>query len=67
MCGCGIRSLSYLVEAEADFVLANDADDHQRRVILSNLSRVSRSGGEGDERRGVVTHSDANRIMSECY
>lgn len=48
-------------------MLANDADDHQRRVILSNLSRVSRFGEEGGERRWVVTHLDANRVMSECY
>ncbi|KAA8533981.1 hypothetical protein F0562_031498 [Nyssa sinensis] len=65
MCGCGIRSLRYLVEAEADFVLANDANDYYRRVILSNLLQVSR--GFGDERRWILTHSDANRVMTECY
>lgn len=65
MCGCGIRSLRYLVEAEADFVLANDANEDYRRTILENLSRGSGFSEEG--RRWVVTHSDANRVMTECY
>ncbi|KAL9421818.1 hypothetical protein AB3S75_034147 [Citrus x aurantiifolia] len=34
MCGCGIRSLRYLAEAKADFVMANDGNDAHRRVIL---------------------------------
>lgn len=66
MCGCGIRSLRYLAESNADFVLANDADDVHRRVILSNLSsRVSRIEEDG-KRRWVVTNDDANRVMMEC-
>ncbi|XP_050208773.1 tRNA (guanine(26)-N(2))-dimethyltransferase [Mercurialis annua] len=65
MCGCGIRSCRYLIEAEADFVLANDANDEYRGVIVGNLKQVER--GFGDERRWVVTHSDANRVLSECY
>ncbi|CAE5958461.1 unnamed protein product [Arabidopsis arenosa] len=65
MCGCGIRSLRYLVEAEADFVMANDANDANRRVITDNLSKVER--GIGDERRWVVTHMLANKAMIERY
>ncbi|GLT38439.1 hypothetical protein SLA2020_126900 [Shorea laevis] len=65
MCGCGIRSLRYLVEADADFVLANDANDKHRRVVLQNLSQVER--GSGDKKRWAVTHFDANRILTHCY
>uniref|UniRef100_A0A6N2KY79 tRNA (guanine(26)-N(2))-dimethyltransferase n=1 Tax=Salix viminalis TaxID=40686 RepID=A0A6N2KY79_SALVM len=65
LCGCGIRSLRYLMESKADFVLANDANDEHRRVILDNLKRVDR--GFGDERKWAVTHLDANRVLSECY
>ncbi|KAJ8771129.1 hypothetical protein K2173_023454 [Erythroxylum novogranatense] len=65
MCGCGIRSCRYLIEAKADFVLANDANDEQRRVVLGNLKKVER--GFGDERRWAVSHFDANRILTECY
>ncbi|KAE7996502.1 hypothetical protein FH972_001217 [Carpinus fangiana] len=66
LCGCGIRSLRYLVGAEADFVLANDANDEYRSIISENLSRAV-PRGFGDERRWSVTHFDANRAMAECY
>ncbi|CAN1858339.1 tRNA (guanine(26)-N(2))-dimethyltransferase [Linum perenne] len=39
MCGCGIRSCRYLIEAGADFVMANDANDEYREVILGNLKQ----------------------------
>ncbi|KAL6123481.1 hypothetical protein ACLB2K_076003 [Fragaria x ananassa] len=60
LCGCGVRSLRYLVEAEADFVLANDGNVESRDVITANLSQV-------EEERWKVTLMDANRIMTECY
>nr|XP_011469986.1 PREDICTED: tRNA (guanine(26)-N(2))-dimethyltransferase isoform X2 [Fragaria vesca subsp. vesca] len=62
LCGCGVRSLRYLVEAEADFVLANDGNVDSRDVITANLSQV-----EEEEERWKVTLTDANRIMTECY
>ncbi|KAK9913843.1 hypothetical protein M0R45_037649 [Rubus argutus] len=65
LCGCGIRSLRYLVEADADFVLANDGNVDNRNVITENLSQVERSSGE--DPRWAVTLLDANRIMTECY
>ncbi|KAL6998702.1 methylamine--glutamate N-methyltransferase, partial [Sarracenia purpurea var. burkii] len=58
-------SLRYLVEAEANFVLANDANDNYRRVILSNMLWVPR--GSGNEKRWVVTHFVANKLMTDCY
>ncbi|XP_050387475.1 tRNA (guanine(26)-N(2))-dimethyltransferase [Argentina anserina] len=66
LCGCGIRSLRYLVEAEADFVLVNDGNVESRDVITANLSQVERGSGE-EEERWRVTLMDANRIMTECY
>jgi len=65
MCGCGVRSLRYLAEAEADFVLANDGNDENRGLILLNLSQIPRFSG--DNKRWAVTHFDANRIMTDCY
>ncbi|GAB2267121.1 hypothetical protein Dimus_002105 [Dionaea muscipula] len=65
MCGCGVRSLRYLAESGADFVLANDANDECRRTVMSNLSQIPRfSGGK---RRWAVTHFDANRVLTELY
>ncbi|KAK3003575.1 hypothetical protein RJ639_019981 [Escallonia herrerae] len=65
LCGCGIRSLRYLIEADADFVWANDANENHGNVILSNLSQVSR--GFGENRRWVVTHCDANAVMADSF
>ncbi|KAI3458457.1 hypothetical protein Pfo_015120 [Paulownia fortunei] len=62
MCGCGIRSLRYLVEADADFVLANDANQEYGGVISGNLEKADR-----EKKRWVVKHLDANRLLTECY
>jgi len=63
LCGCGIRSARYLKEAEADFVVANDGNDSYGRIIEENLSRVSAK----EEERWVVTHLEANRVMTDYY
>ncbi|GMI90507.1 tRNA methyltransferase 1c [Hibiscus trionum] len=65
MCGCGVRSLRYLIQSKADFVLANDANESHRRVILDNLGQVGRF--EGEQRRWVVTHNEATRVLTDCY
>ncbi|KAK6786592.1 hypothetical protein RDI58_015117 [Solanum bulbocastanum] len=65
MCGCGIRSLRYLAEADADFVVANDANENTREIILGNLSRVASGSGEG--KRWEVNHLPATRLLAECY
>ncbi|XP_022764863.1 tRNA (guanine(26)-N(2)/guanine(27)-N(2))-dimethyltransferase isoform X2 [Durio zibethinus] len=65
MCGCGIRSLRYLIESKADFVLANDANESHRRVILENLAQVERL--QGQNKRWVITHWEANRVLTDCY
>lgn len=63
LCGCGIRSARYLKEAEADFVVANDGNESYGRIIEENLSRVSAK----EEERWVVTHLEANRVMTDYY
>lgn len=62
MCGCGIRSLRYLTEAGADFVLANDANPDCGELISGNLEKA----GIGEE-RWAVNHLDANRLLTERY
>ncbi|XP_057415684.1 tRNA (guanine(26)-N(2))-dimethyltransferase [Lotus japonicus] len=63
LCGCGIRSLRYLAEAEADFVAANDGNESYGRTIVGNLERAAKE----DEGRWVVTHLEANRVMTGYY
>ncbi|XP_021737951.1 tRNA (guanine(26)-N(2))-dimethyltransferase-like [Chenopodium quinoa] len=65
MCGCGVRSLRYLAESGADFVLVNDANEENRGLIMDNLSQIPKNL-EG-KKKWVITHLDANRVMSECY
>lgn len=68
MCGCGVRSLRYLVQSEADFVWANDGNEDYNKTIISNLSTFRvHDEAEEKKKKWVVTHSDANRVMTECY
>ena len=62
-CGCGIRSLRYLKESEADFVAANDGNECYGSIIVENLNRVCAE----EEKRWVVSHLEANRVMTEYY
>ncbi|CAN0913166.1 tRNA (guanine(26)-N(2))-dimethyltransferase [Linum grandiflorum] len=39
MYGCGIRSCRYLIEAGVNFVMANDANEEYREVIVANLKQ----------------------------
>uniref|UniRef100_A0ACD5XM96 Uncharacterized protein n=1 Tax=Avena sativa TaxID=4498 RepID=A0ACD5XM96_AVESA len=66
MCGSGVRALRYLAQAGADFVWANDASDALRPVVVANLSRLHLSDGDG-QRRWVVSHLDATRLLAERY
>uniref|UniRef100_A0ACD5YE61 Uncharacterized protein n=1 Tax=Avena sativa TaxID=4498 RepID=A0ACD5YE61_AVESA len=66
MCGSGVRALRYLAQAGADFVWANDASDALRPVVVANLSRLHLSHGDG-QRRWVVSHLDATRLLAERY
>ncbi|XP_078436266.1 N2,N2-dimethylguanosine tRNA methyltransferase isoform X2 [Wolffia australiana] len=67
MCGCGVRSLRYLKQAQAGFVWANDADEQHRKTILSNLSRAENGREIEEKKRWVVSHADANRVLAESY
>ncbi|MED6136678.1 hypothetical protein PIB30_058077 [Stylosanthes scabra] len=68
LCGCGVRSLRYLVEAEADFVAANDGNDCYGSTIAENLSRAQKGSCEGNNgERWKVTHLEANRVMVDYY
>ncbi|CAN0913168.1 tRNA (guanine(26)-N(2))-dimethyltransferase [Linum grandiflorum] len=65
MYGCGIRSCRYLIEAGVNFVMANDANEEYREVIVANLKQVDDNGD--DKGLWIVCHSKATRILTECY
>ncbi|MER3478207.1 MAG: tRNA (guanine-N1)-methyltransferase, partial [Leptolyngbya sp. ERB_1_2] len=39
MAGCGVRSLRYVLESQADFVWANDSNSDIQTVLRENLAR----------------------------
>jgi tRNA (guanine26-N2/guanine27-N2)-dimethyltransferase len=61
MTGCGVRPLRYQLEAEADWVWANEGNPELREVLLQNLSNGMRS------RSYRVTYLDANQVFFTCH
>ncbi len=61
MTGCGVRPLRYQLEAEADWVWANEGNPELREVLTKNLSMGMRS------RSYRITHQDANHLFFACY
>lgn len=61
MAGCGVRSLRYVLESQADFVWANDSNSDIQAVLSENLARSLRS----EQYR--VSDRDAIRVFFDCY
>ncbi len=61
MTGCGVRPLRYQLEANADWVWANEGNPELREVLTRNLHAGMRS------RSYRMTHQDANQIFFTCY
>lgn len=50
------------MEADADFVLANDANHEYGEIISGNLGKA-----DGEKKRWLVKHLEANRLLTGCY
>lgn len=61
MTGCGVRSLRYWLESQADWVWANEANSEISPVLQQNLGESVAAGC------CQVTHLDANRVFFDCY
>ncbi len=61
MTGCGVRSLRYHLEAEADWIWANEGNPELREVLNYNLSQGMRP------RSYRITYQDANQVFFTCY
>ncbi|MEM9949912.1 MAG: tRNA (guanine-N1)-methyltransferase, partial [Cyanobacteria bacterium P01_D01_bin.36] len=61
MTGCGVRPLRYALEADADFVWANEGNGDLQTLLQKNLS-TSLSPS-----RYRITHQDANAAFFDCY
>lgn len=61
MTGCGVRPLRYQLEADADWVWANEGNPELRAVLSQNLEAGMRS------RSYRITHQDANQVFFTCH
>lgn len=60
MAGCGVRSLRYAIESQADFVCANDSNPDIQAVLRENLAQLS-------PERYQISDRDAIRVFFDCY
>ncbi|MBD1913275.1 MULTISPECIES: tRNA (guanine-N1)-methyltransferase [unclassified Leptolyngbya] len=61
MAACGVRSLRYALESEADWVWANDGNPEVGSILRRNLEQALPTT------RYQVTDLDANQVFFECY
>jgi tRNA (guanine26-N2/guanine27-N2)-dimethyltransferase len=61
MAGCGIRSLRYWKESEADWVWANEGNPELSSILHENLEEAIAASC------CQVTHLDANQVFFDCY
>ncbi|MFE4104714.1 tRNA (guanine-N1)-methyltransferase [Almyronema epifaneia] len=61
MTGCGVRALRYQLEAEADWVWANEGNPEVQATLAKNLALGMRP------RSYRITQQDANQIFFSCY
>jgi tRNA (guanine26-N2/guanine27-N2)-dimethyltransferase len=61
LAGCGVRSLRYYLESEADYLWVNDGNHQLKRTIEQNL------GAAIAPEHFRLTHQDAHRVFFHCY
>jgi tRNA (guanine26-N2/guanine27-N2)-dimethyltransferase len=61
LAGCGVRSLRYYLESNADYLWVNDGNHHLNSTIQQNLSLAIAP------EHFQLTHQDAHRVFFHCY
>jgi tRNA (guanine26-N2/guanine27-N2)-dimethyltransferase len=61
MAGCGVRSLRYWQESQADWVWANEGNPENGPILQLNLAEAIAAG------QGRVTHQNSDRVFCACY
>ncbi len=59
--GCGVRSLRYWLESQADYIWINEGNPDNSSIIQKNLAPAIAAGC------CHITHQDAHRIFFDCY
>ncbi|MDJ0661986.1 MAG: tRNA (guanine-N1)-methyltransferase [Crocosphaera sp.] len=60
MTGCGVRSLRYYLEGDADYIWANDSNPENQSILEYNLGFML------DKNKAKITYKNANNIFFEC-
>lgn len=60
MAGCGVRSLRYTLESQADFVWANDSNSDIQDILHQNLAQLKST-------QYRISDRDAIRVFFDCY
>ena len=61
LAGCGVRSLRYCHESQADYVWVNEGNHQHNHIIQKNLSLTIAP------EKFKLTHQDAHRVFFQCY
>ncbi len=61
MTGCGVRSIRYYLESEADYIWANDSNPENKVILDYNLGFML------DKNKAKLTYKNANNIFFECH
>ena len=61
MAGCGVRSLRYWLESQADWVWANEGNPELSPILQQNLEEAIAA------ECCQITHLDANQVFFDCY
>ena len=61
MSGCGVRSLRYWLESQADFVWANEGNPELDDLLQENLQEAIAAN------QCQITHKNAHQIFFECH
>lgn len=61
MSGCGVRSLRYWLESNADWLWVNEGNPELKPILEQNLAKAIASGC------CQITYLDAHRLFFDCY
>ena len=68
LAGCGVRSLRYYLESNADYLYVNEGNPQLNSLLQQNLRAISlrqRIASAPDSYQ--ITHQDAHRVFFGCY
>ena len=66
LAGCGVRSLRYYLESNADYLYINEGNPQLNSLLQQNLKRAIRHSFATAPNHYQLTHQDAHRLFFRC-